>query len=199
METKYVGSGSSTRKYKRFIPLMFLITLVFVRPVHAQGVGAINLTAGDALLSLQVENIKTHRRLSFVVGQTIHYKLRSSGKFKKGLITWIAEDTVSLQNKRKNIMIPVKSLVAFKVRRSAGRTAGGASLLTVGTMTLIPAAMLVMIPADESDAYLGLHVLGVLLGMVGLVEIGVGSELLSGKEIDLEKTWKLSAIKNKIN
>src|SRR6185295_7961315 len=91
--------GRNTKKHLGFIPLMLLITVIVGTQVSGQGIGEITLTSNDSVLSLQVENTKTLRCAFFVVGQTIRYKIRSSKKFEKGLITEITDSTISFQKR----------------------------------------------------------------------------------------------------
>jgi len=183
MKTKYNYSGCVKIDHKLFT-LLILLIMPFVMLVHAQGIAEIKLTAGDSILSLQAENIKTQKRAFFAVSQTVHYKIHSSKHFQKGQITWITDSTISFQNKKmESVTFMHKDLAAFKIPRRGVRNIGGNFLFDLGLLSFLG------IGGDG-----GFIPPGVVL-ILTLPLLGGGMALKSDKKIYLEKSWTLKTTK----
>ena len=180
------------------ILLMFLISLIFVMQVSAQGVGEIKLAEQDSLPALQADKIKTHERLFLLVGQMVRYRLRSSKNFFKGRITGITDSAITFQNGRmENVTIMQKELIAFILPRSTGRSIfGSIALLTGSTSILIGLSIISNNKGKDANVGEAIATIFFFGGAAGIVN---GAFLLKGKRINLQKSWtvRMTKVANK--
>ncbi len=177
---------------KAFISIS--VVVLFCQSVGAQ-VGEVTSAADEGLLSLQVENKKTHKRAHFSNGQIVKYRTHSSRTYKEGWISGISDSTISFKNEiTGNETISLEDLSSFKIRRSKGRRVIGAFFAVYGSLSVIEGVALQSTPDNHTVQDLSLRPYAGLFVLLGLAQVGGGMALMSWKKMDFEKSWTLRTI-----
>jgi len=181
------------RKFMEFGLLIAPCILSLTLPLNAlaQETGSIKFSRDENPLSLQVENLGTHKKLFFVVGQTLVYKILSSPQFEKGRITGITDSTISLENKKLgNVTIAQKDLTKIKIPKIR---AGGIALMAIGAIGLVAVAAQGKVQNDASGVVAG--TLAIVLDVSVPLLVG-GAALVAfnrSQRIHLGPLWALHA------